>query len=136
MPRRSLREEMRKRIAVSEDDVFFPHEFLDLSDEDQVSRALRELVRAKQLVRLGYGVYARAITSRLSGEAILASKNGFLGAARQVLTKLGVPWELTNAQKAYNEGRTTQVPVNAVLRVKGRFSRKLRLGSMELRVEH
>jgi hypothetical protein len=52
------------------------------------------------------------------------------------LTKLGVPWELTNAQKAYNEGRTTQVPVNAVLRVKGRFSRKLRLGNMELRVEH
>jgi hypothetical protein len=136
MPRRSLREEMRKRIAASGDDVFFPREFLDLSDEDQVSRALRELVRAKQLVRLGYGVYARAITSRLSGEAILASKNGFLGASRQVLTKLGVPWELTNAQKAYNEGRTTQVPVNAVLRVKGRFSRKLRLGSMELRVEH
>jgi len=136
MPRRSLREEMRKRIAASEDDVFFPHEFLDLSDEDQVSRALRELVRAKQLVRLGYGVYARAITSRLSGKAILASKNGFLGAARQALTKLGVPWELTNAQKAYNEGRTTQVPVNAVLRVKGRFSRKLRLGNMELRVEH
>lgn len=136
MPRRSLREEIRKRIAASEEDVFLPREFLDLSDEDQVSRALRELVRAKQLVRLGYGVYARAMTSRLSGEVILASRNGFLGAARQVLNKLGVPWEMTNAQKAYNEGRTTQVPVNAVVRIKGRFSRKLRLGNMELRIEH
>jgi len=136
MPRRCLREEMRKRIAASKEDVFFPREFLDLSDEDQVSRALRELVRAKQLVRLGYGVYARAITSRLSGEAILASKNGFLGATRQVLSKLGIPWEVSTAEKAYNDGRTTQVPANAVVRIKGRFSRKLRLGKMELRVEH
>jgi hypothetical protein len=135
MRRNCLRERIRERIAASQDDVFFPREFLDLSDEDQVSRALRELVRGKELMRLGYGVYARAITSRLSGEAILASKNGFLGAAREVLTKLGVPWELTDYQKAYNEGRTTQVPVNAVVRIKGRFSRKLRLGDKELRIE-
>ncbi len=135
MPRPSLREEIRKRIAASEDDVFFPREFLDLSDDDQVSRALRELVRSKELLRLGYGVYARAFPSRLSGAVVLDTQNGFLGAARQALTKLGVPWELTEYQKAYNEGRTTQVPVNAVVRVKGRFSRKLKLGRMELRVE-
>lgn len=135
MRRNCLRERIRERIAASQDDVFFPREFRDLSDEDQVSRALRELVRAKELMRLGYGVYARAFPSSLSGEVVLATRNGFLGAAREVLTKLGVPWELTDYQKAYNEGRTTQVPVNAVVRIKGRFSRKLRLGNKELRVQ-
>ncbi len=136
MRRGCLRERIRERIAASQEDVFFPREFLDLSDEDQVLRALRELVRDKQLIRLGYGVYARASISRLSGKAILASENGFLGAARQALSKLGIPWEPSDAEKSYNEGRSTQVPMNAVVRIKGRFSRKLRLGNLELRVEH
>ena len=54
----------------------------------------------------------RAITSRLSGERMLYSPNGFAGAARQALTKLGVEWEPTETERAYNEGRSTQVPVN------------------------
>ncbi len=135
MRRNCLRERIRERIVTSKEDVFFPREFLDLSDEDQVLRALRELMKEKRLVRIGYGVYARAFPSDLSGEAVLDSKNGFLGAARQTLSKLGVPWEMSQAEKAYNEGRTTQIPANAVVRIKGRFTRKLHLNNMELRLE-
>jgi hypothetical protein len=40
--------------------------------------------------------------------------------------KLGVRWEPTEFQRAYNEGRSTQVPVNPAVRVKGRFARHLR----------
>ena len=69
------------------DDVFLPREFRDLGGEDQVLRVLRGLVREKRTVRLGYGVYGRAIVSRLTGEPLLCSPNGFLGAARQALTK-------------------------------------------------
>jgi hypothetical protein len=58
-------------------------EFRDLGGEDQVLRALRDLVREGQLVRLGYGVYGRAEISRLSGEPMLAAQGGFLEAARQ-----------------------------------------------------
>ncbi len=78
--------------------MFLPREFRDLGGEDQVLRVLRGLVRKKHLVRLGYGVYGRAVVSRLSGEPILYSRNGFLGAARQALTKLGVTWEPTPAR--------------------------------------
>jgi hypothetical protein len=92
-------------------------------------------VREGHLVKLGYGVYGRAIQSRLTGEAILYSQNGFSGAVRQALTKLGVDWEPTEAEIAYNEGRSTQVPVNPVLRVKGRFSRQLHYGNTELILE-
>src|ERR1700753_1640354 len=113
MPRRrTLRERIGDRIARKRDDVFLTREFRDLGGEDQVLRALRGMVRDGQLVRLGYGVYCRAEKSRPSGEPILAAPDGFLGAARQALDKLGVRWEPTEFQRAYNEGRSTQVPVN------------------------
>jgi len=133
---KTLRERIEARIARKRgDDVFLTREFRDLGGEDQVLRALRGLVSEKRLVRLGYGVYGRAVVSRLSGEPILYSPNGFLGAARQALNKLGVAWEPTDAEKAYNEGRSTQVPVNPVVRVRGRFSRRLSDGKRELVLE-
>jgi hypothetical protein len=61
------------RIARKRDDVFLPREFRDLGGEDQVLRALRELTKEGKLIRLGYGVYGRAITSQISGESILYS---------------------------------------------------------------
>jgi hypothetical protein len=130
---KTLRERIEARIARKRgDDVFLPGEFRDLGGEDQVLRALRSLVRDRQLVRLGYGVYGRAVVSRLSGEPILYSRNGFSGAARQALTKLGIEWEPSEAERDYNEGRSTQIPLNPVVRVKGRFSRQLRDGKQEL----
>ncbi len=133
--RKTLRERVEGRIARKRDDVFLTREFADMGGEDQVLRALRALVRDGRLVRLGYGVYGRAIVSRLSGKPMLYSSNGFAGAARQALTKLGVKWEPTEAERAYNEGRSTQIPVNPVVRVKGRFSRRLRDGNTELVLE-
>jgi hypothetical protein len=133
--RHSLRARVAARIARKRGNVFLPREFTDLGGPDQVLRALRELVRAGRLVRLGYGVYARAVVSRLSGKPILANPNGLDGAAREALTKLGVRWEPTAAQRAYNDGRSTQVPVNPALQIKGRFARRLRDGNAELHLE-
>jgi Family of unknown function (DUF6088) len=133
---KTLREKIEDRLARRRgEDVFLTREFAHLGGEDQVLRALRSLVRDKRLVRLGYGVYGRATVSRISGEALLYSPNGFAGAARQALTKLGVEWEPTEAERAYNEGRSTQVPVNPVVRIKGRFSRHLRYRDAELVLE-
>jgi hypothetical protein len=132
----TLREKIGARIArKTGDDVFLTREFGRLGGEDQVVRALRGLVRDGRLVHLGYGVYGRAIPSRLSGRSMLYSANGFIGAARQALDKLGVQWEPTESEQAYNEGRSTQVPVNPVVKVKGRFRRRLRYGKSELVLE-
>ena len=75
----TLRQKIEERIKNHVDDVFLPREFSDLSDEDQVLRALRNLVREGSLVKLGYGVYGRAVKSQLTGQAILYSQNGFAG---------------------------------------------------------
>ncbi|HVY92086.1 MAG TPA: DUF6088 family protein [Bryobacteraceae bacterium] len=134
--RRTLKEKIEARIARRRgDDVFLTREFRDLGGEDQVLRALRRLVREQRLVRLGYGVYGRAIISSLSGKPVLYARDGFAGAARQALTKLGVAWEPTQAERAYNEARSTQIPVNPVIRVKGRFSRRLFDGKRKLILE-
>jgi len=131
----TLRERVEGRIAERRDEVFLPREFRDLGGEDQVLRVLRGLTRDGRLMRLGYGVYGRAERSRLTGQPMLAAQDGFIGAARQALDKLGVAWEQTEFQRAYNEGRSTQVPVNPAVRVKGRFVRRLRYQDTELRLE-
>jgi hypothetical protein len=134
--RRTLRDRVEARIAERRDDAFLTREFRDLAGERQVLRALRDLTQEGRLVRLGYGVYGRAETSQLTGKPILAAEGGLLGAARQALDKLGVPWELTEFQRAYNEGRSTQVPINPAVRLKNsRFVRRLKYQNRELRLE-
>ena len=133
--RDSLQAKIEDRIARSGDEVFLTREFRSLGGERQVLRALQNTVAAGKLVRLGYGVYGRAEPSRLTGQPMLAARNGFVGASRAALNKLGIKWEPTEAERAYNEGRSTQVPANAVVRVKGRFTRRLRYGRNMLALE-
>jgi hypothetical protein len=127
---------MERRIAGRDDAAFLTREFRDLADERQVQRALRALTNEGKLVRLGYGVYAPAETSPLTGRPMLAARDGFTGAAREALTKLGVAWDLTEWERAYNEGRSTQVPINPAVRLtKGRFARRLGYAGTPLRIE-
>ena len=79
--------------------------------------------------------YARAEMSSITQKPMLAG-DGFNAVSRQVLDKLRVRWEPGDAERAYNEGRSTQVPMTPRVRLRGsRFSRKLRYNSMELAIE-
>lgn len=134
--RKTLRDNIKGRMARKPGDaVFLTREFANLGTRDQLQRALRSLVRDGHLIRLGYGIYGRAIKSRLTGQPMLHSPDGFIGAARAALDKLGIEWELTEAQRAYNDRRSTQVPVNPVVCIKGRFRRHLRYGNAQLVIE-
>ena len=134
--RTTLKQKIEARITRRRDDAFLTREFLDLGGERQVLRALRELTDAGKLIRLGYGVYGRAEISSLTNKPMLAG-DGFGPVSRQVLNKLKVPWEPTAAERAYNEGRSTQVPMTPRVRLprRSRFSRKLRYNTMELTIE-
>ena len=132
MTTKSLRQVIATRIARSRRDVFLTRDFTNLSDGDQVSRALRGLIADRVLVRLGKGVYAKARESSISDHVVLANPGGFQVVAQQALTRLGVAWEPTAAQRAFAAGMSTQIPANAVVKVKGRVSRKLRHGPCEL----
>ena len=137
MPKRrmTLRQQVEARIARRRDDAFLTREFLDLGGERQVLRALRELTDQGKLIRLGYGVYGRAEISSITNQPMLAG-GGFNPVVRRALDKLKVNWEPPTAERDYNEGRSTQVPVNPMVRLRGdRFSRKLRYKTMELTFE-
>jgi hypothetical protein len=137
MPQRrfTLRQRVEARIARRRDDAFLTREFLDLGGTRQVLRVLSELTEQGKLIRLGYGVYGRAEISSLTNQPMLAG-HGFGPVARQALDKLKVRWEPTTWERAYNEGRSTQVPMTARVRLRGsRFSRKLRYRTMELSFE-
>ena len=128
----TLQQKIEARITKSKDDAFLTREFSDLADERQVLRALRKLTEAGKLIRLGYGVYGRAIISFLTQEPMLVSGD-FGRVTRQALTKLKVKWEPTKAERDYNEGRSTQVPINPRVSLRGsRFSRKLSYQNREL----
>jgi len=131
----SLQSKIEKRIADSREYVFLTREFTDLSGRRQVLRALRKIVAEGRLVRLGCGVYGLAFTSGLSDRPILFHPHGFIGAARTALTKLGVQWEPTEREIAYQQGHTTEVPAVPAVRIRRRFSRRLRFGQTELVVE-
>ena len=131
----SLQAQIEARVTERGDAVYLTREFTDLGAKRQVLRALANTVAAGRLVRLGYGAYGPATQSRLTGKPMLANPGGFMVAARQALTKLGVAWEPTEWERAYNEGRSTQVPVNPQVKVRGRFSRKLSDGGKELVID-
>ena len=133
--RMTLRERVAARITRRRDEAFLTREFLDLGGERQVLRALRELTDEGKLIRLGYGVYGRAEISPITKQPMLAGA-GFNAVARRALDKLKVRWEPPTAERDYNEGRSTQVPMNPMVRLRGdRFSRKLRYKTMELAFE-
>ena len=132
--RPTMRERVAARIAERGDTAFLTAEFSDLGGERQVLRALHELVDDGQLIRLGYGAYGRAEVSPLTKQPML-SGDGFGSVARQVLDKLNVRWEPSSAERAYNEGRSTQVPMTPQVKLRSRFNRKLRYKTMELAFE-
>lgn len=133
--RRPLILKISERIQKNSDAVFLTREFSDLSDERQVLRALRQLVDEGKLIRIGYGVYTRAEPSAITGAPVIATPGGFGAVARSALTKLGVDWRPSQQETDYVQGKSTQIPVNTVLRIKSRFNRKLYNGKRFLILE-
>jgi hypothetical protein len=131
----TLRDKIESRINNRQEDVFLSREFYDLGGQDQVLRSLRYLVRDGKLIKIGYGIYCKAKISCLTGKPMIYCPDGFIGASRQALNKLGVQWSPSDAEIAYNEHRSTQIPINNVLKIKGRFSRKLQYKNKELVIE-
>jgi hypothetical protein len=124
--RKTLRQRIEARMARKGDTAFLTREFTDLGSERHVLRALRQLVDEGKLVR--------AELSPVTQQPMLAG-DGFGPVARQLLDKLHVDWEPTAAERAYNEGRSTQVPMTPMVRLRSRCARKLRYKTMELAFE-
>ena len=112
----TLESRVSYRIKRSKDSVFLRKDFEDIGGYDQIGRILRQLVGKGVLIYLGYGTYARARQSTISGN--LVPEKPLPELAKEAMRKLGVKTTPSTAEKAYNAGRTTQVPTGRVIGVK------------------
>ncbi len=131
---KSLDKRIKYRIARSKDNVFVPGDFFDLSDRDQVGRALRFLIKQGDLVKIGYGVYAKSRYSTIFNKVQPVKPVQEL--AREALEKIGVETALTFYEAQYNNGNSTQVPTGRVIGVKSRVARKISYDGFEVSYEH
>ncbi|MEO6131880.1 MAG: DUF6088 family protein [Saprospiraceae bacterium] len=127
---KTLESKVRYRISRSKDNVFLPKDFADLGQRDQVSRVLRSLIGTGDVLKIGYGLYAKATYSRIFNKTQPVASLPEL--AREALNKLGVQTGPTYFEKLYNERKSTQVPTGRVIGVKERVSRKIGYGASEI----
>tara|TARA_R110000822_G_scaffold176256_2_gene315786 strand:+ start:47 stop:457 length:411 start_codon:yes stop_codon:yes gene_type:complete len=130
----TLKSKIKYRLSRSKNTVFTPQDFLDLSGRDQVGRILRELMKEGQLIRFGYGLYAKAEKSPYSGKIV--PKKALPVLAEEALNKLGVKVVASTAKELYNSGKSTQVPTGRVIGVKGRVSRKMGYNGQSVKLEY
>lgn len=124
MSRPTLKSKLTTKISRSKREVFLRSDFEKLAGYDQVGRALCQLTSDKLLVKIGYGLYAKARPNRITGKPMLSAKGGFTQVAQEALSRLGITWETSPATKAYQTG-STQIPANAEVVIFDRFSRKI-----------
>lgn len=135
MKRMSVKDRMARSIALRKGEVVMRSDFAEMGSQSQISRALRALVDEGKIVRLGYGTYAKARPSTLSGKPVPRVSLEELG--YEALQKLGVNPRLGYAQREYAEGRTTQVPARATFDTgRHRITRKIVVGRTALTYEN
>ncbi|NHN35915.1 type IV toxin-antitoxin system AbiEi family antitoxin domain-containing protein [Pseudomaricurvus alcaniphilus] len=130
-----LKQKLALRLKRSRKEVFLRSDFADLGGYDQVGRALKQLVDAGQLVRIGKGLYTRARPSAVTGKPTIAVPGGFKAASRAALNRLGYQWKPDVAEQRYNQGETTQVSASAGVIVQGRLNRKIGFGNQSLKYQ-
>ena len=123
---RSLKDKILLRISLKKDGVFLRKDFRGLGGYDQVGRELKNLVREGGIIKIGYGLYAKAEISPLNGE-VIPQKN-LPQLAGEALERLGIETTASTLEKNYNAGKSTQVPTGRLIAVKSRIVRKIGYG--------
>ena len=122
----TLNYKISARIVRKKEIIFLREDFADLGGYDQVGRILRNLVRDGKIIKIGYGLYAKAKRSSITGEVIPVASLPTL--AKAALERLGVEVAPPVLERDYNAGRTMQVPTGRMIAIKGRVNRKIGYG--------
>lgn len=123
IPAATIADAIRQRVGRSRRNVFLRSDFDKLGSYDAVGRALRQVVRSGKLIQIGYGLYAKAAVSPFSGKT--APLVGIRKLATEALGRLGKSISASDAEQAYNSGRSTQVPTGRALMVTDRVRRRI-----------
>jgi hypothetical protein len=129
----SLLYKIEQHIKKASFRVFMPKDFVSLGSYRQISRALQKLIEQHELVKIGFGLYAKAYVSPYIEEPLLV--DGFDTVAREALDRMQVQWEPGSAEQEYNAGKTQQVPTQNVVRLKSRLRRNIQYQGRQIYFE-
>ena len=130
----TLKDKIQYRIRKSKENTFLVRDFMDLSGRNQVLRALRALMKEKEIIRVGKGVYTKARKSFITGDYI--PKDNLRTIAITALKKLGIKVMLTDDEKNYNARLTEQVPNEFIIGVNKRVSRNISFKQARIEYEN
>ncbi|KFK95461.1 MULTISPECIES: DUF6088 family protein [unclassified Serratia (in: enterobacteria)] len=128
----TTKDRIQSRLKRSKRYVFTRDDFKDLAGYDQIGRALRELVKEGQLLKVGYGVYTKARQNAITGKLMPAAPGGSAAVVIEALERLKVDYRLVGATNAYNSGKSTQIPASLEIKTSPRFKRALSVGNSKL----
>jgi hypothetical protein len=135
MAKLTVKERMTRSIALRKGEVVMRADFESMGSASQISRALKELMQAGKIVRVGYGIYAKARPSILSGKP--STRVSLDELAYEALKKLGVVPRLGRAAAEYASARTTQIPAWSTFNTgRRRISRQIGIGRRDIRFEN
>ena len=123
LPATSIAVLIERRVRRSQRNVFLRGDFEEFGSYDAVGRALLGQVQSGNLVRIGYGLYAKAELSPLTGKP--APIVGIRVLATEALKRLGKAAGPSSFDTTYITGRSTQVPTGRTLAVKTRICRRI-----------
>lgn len=131
MPQSTVKDRVIAKIKRSSSSVFLRKEFDRLGDYRQVSRAINAAAASGMLVKVGFGLYAKARPSTISGKPVPTVP--LLNIGLEVMQKIGVIADVGKDAVALREGRSTQVPMLPIINIgKARVSRKIAVGNRQV----
>lgn len=125
---------IKKMLRRTKRNVFLRSDFKMMGDYAPVGRALNSLTTEGLLIKLGYGLYAKAMMNRITGEPMLAADGGFFEVAVEALERLEQDWYFSGAMADYING-ATQIPMELEVTVNKKFSRKIKTDKFELIIQ-
>lgn len=131
MAQSTVKDRVIAKIKRSPSSVFLRKEFDRLGGYRQVSRAISEAAASGILVRVGFGLYAKARPSTIGGTPVPIGS--LLNIGLEVMQKIGVKADVGTDAVALREGRSTQIPMLPIINIgKARVSRKIAVGSRQV----
>jgi hypothetical protein len=119
----ALEKRMGQRIKRMKRAVLMREDFVDLGGYDQVGRVLRHLAEKGEIIKIGYGLYAKAERSPITG-AVIPIRN-LPALAKEALSRLNVQTVPSQLEMDYNSGKSTQVPTGRLIGVTSRINRRI-----------
>ena len=130
----SIKQRISARIRSSRSKVFLRHEFDHFGGYRQVSRVIKELADQGEITRVGYGVYAKARPSTISGKPV--PTGSLIDIGLETMRKLGVKADIGTEARELRAGASTQMPMSAVISVgKSRVRRAIAIGNRKIMYE-